>query len=131
MTSKILKYISGISLWIAGLALSTHLLIPHDHHINESFSYEDNNCPVSENKSGHKPVFPPHCHAFNDFASEKERLLQISQNLQFNFISADSFSEAFDPALQIRCGSIIDFQKPIFDSFTLELNLLRAPPALA
>lgn len=128
--NKIIKYISGISLWIAGLTLCTHLLLPHDHHLTEPFSYQDNNCPVSENKSGHKPVFPPHCHAFNDFASEKERLLHTSQNFQIIFFTTGSISEASDFALQICLGHVIDIQKPVFDSFTLELSFLRAPPSL-
>lgn len=127
MRRKIFKYLSVFSLWIAGLTLSAHLLLPHDHHIADTSSNQDKNCPASNNKSG----FPVHCHAFNDLASEKSRPIQISQNIQFYFIAFSSLSDASDFELQIPCVSVIDLRKPVFGSFTLELSLLRAPPALA
>lgn len=124
---KILKSISVFSLWIAGLTLSAHLLLPHDHHIDDTTSNQNKNCPVSNNKSG----FPVHCHAFNDLTSEKSRPNQISQKIPFYFIAFSNFSDTSDFDLQIPCGGITDLQKPVFDSFTLELSLLRAPPASA
>jgi len=124
---KIFKYMSVFFLWIAGLTLSVHLLIPHDHHIADTLSNQDKNCPVSNNKSG----FPVHCHAFNDLASEKSRPFHVTQNIQFNFIVFNSFSDTSDFELQIPSVSVIDLQKPVFDLFTLELSLLRAPPVSA
>ena len=128
--SKILKYISGFSLWIAGLALSAHMLIPHDHHITDSLSNQDKNCSNSNNSSN-KSGFPIHCHAFNDLASEKSRPIQITQNIQVSFVTFGILTDTSAFKLHGSFISLTDFQKPIFDSFTLELSLLRAPPFIA
>ena len=131
MLRKIFKYMSVFSLWLAGLTLSAHLLIPHDHHITDSFSNQDNNCPASSNKSAHSKGFPIHCHAFNDLASEKLRTFQVSQNIQFGFITISILTDTSALKLQSSCISLIDFTKSILDTFTLDLSLLRAPPASA
>lgn len=131
MMRKILKYISVFPLWLAGFTLSAHMFIPHDHHLAEPYSNQDKNCPAPNNKSDHKSGFPLHCHAFNDLASEKVRLYHVSQNFQFSFTFLNVLTDYNAPDLQNSCTSIIDFQKPIFDSYALELSLLRAPPALA
>jgi hypothetical protein len=128
---KILKHISVFFLWLAGLTMGAHQIIPHDHHLTDPFSKQDNNCPVSNNKTGQKSGFPVHCHAFNDLASEKVRPYYISQNIPDNFIAFNSFPNSTVFELQAFCSSIINLQKPIFDSYTLVLSLLRAPPTLA
>lgn len=123
----IFKYISVFSLWIASLALTAHLLLPHDHHIADTLSNQDKNCPVSNNKSG----FPLHCHAFNDLASEKSKPVQITQNIQVSFVTFGILTDTSVCKSHISYISLTDFQEPVFDSFTLELSLLRAPPTLA
>jgi len=129
--SNFLKKVSVIFLWLAGLSLSAHLVIPHDHHVAESFSNQDEKCPASSNKSGHSSGFPLHCHVLNDIVSEKYILRQTSQIIQYNFISLSSFSDKTAFELQVSCKVIIESDKPIFDSYLFELSLLRAPPALA
>ena len=131
MMRKNFKYAYVFSLWLAGLFLCAHLIIPHDHHIADTFSYQEKNCPASDDKSGHHSGFPIHCHAFNDLASEKFRPYNFSHNIQYNSITIHRFSDAFTFELQISCVNIIDLQKPVLDSYALELSLLRAPPALA
>ena len=130
MMRKCLKYTSVFFLCLAGLALSAHLLLPHDHHIVDTFSNQDENCPVSNNKSNHHSGFPIHCHAFNDLASEKSRPIKITQNIQVSFVTFGILTDTSAFKLHGSFISLTDFQKPIFDSFTLELSLLRAPPAL-
>jgi hypothetical protein len=130
MIGKIFKYMSVFSLWIAGLALSAHMLIPHDHHLSDSLSNQDKSCSNSNN-SNHKSGFPIHCHAFNDLASEKVRPVQITQNIQVSFVTFGIIINTSAFKLDASFISLPDFQKPVFDSFTLELSLLRAPPSLA
>ena len=128
---KIFKYMSVFFLWLAVFILSAHLIIPHDHHIAESFSNQDENCPASNNQSNHHTGFPVHCHAFNDLTSERSRSIHIFLNIQDTPFTLHnlSYSKAFD--IQVFCISIFDLQKPISDSFILELSLLRAPPVSA
>jgi hypothetical protein len=131
MRRKILKYTSVIFLWFAGLTLCAHLLLPHDHHIDSTFSSQNENCPASDNESGHHPGFPVHCHAFNDLVSEKFRTYQILPDIQYNLNAFICSSEEIAFDLHIYCVRIIDLQKPFIDSYALEFFLLRAPPSLA
>lgn len=129
--SKIFKYVPVFFFWLAGLTLSAHILIPHDHHLADPYSLQDRNCPVQDINSDHKSRFPVHCHAFNDLATEKLRLYHISQNFQFNFILLGVLTESNKPVLPRSCVTIIDFQKPVFVTYTLVSTLLRAPPTVA
>jgi len=131
MMSKLLKYISVYLLWLAGLTVSAHWIVPHDHHIADPYSYQDNNCPVSDSKSDHKSGFPIHCHAFNDLASERARPYHNSHNFRLSFIALSFLTDSDALILRLSCISISDFHKPIFDSYVFELSLLRAPPSLA
>lgn len=128
MMRKIFKYMSAFSLWLSVITLSAHQIIPHDHHLADPYSKQDNNCPASNSKSSQKSGLPLHCHAFNDLASEKLRTFHISQNIQFILISFSNLSDTSAFELHVSCVSIIDFLNPIFDSFVLDHSLLRAPP---
>jgi hypothetical protein len=128
MMRKTFKYISVFSLWLAGLIMSAHLIIPHDHHLADSFSNQDLNCPASNNHSKHPSGFPIHCHAFNVLSSEKLRPVHVSQNIQYIFISFSKFSDRSKIELPVSSVSIIDIQSPNLDPFALDLSLLRAPP---
>ena len=131
MMSKILKYVPVFFLWLAGLTLSAHLIIPHDHHSAGEPLNQENNCPASDNNNNHKSGFPIHCHALNDLATEKSKPYHISKNVQFSFIESGRFSDISASELNLLFVSFFDLQKPAFDSFILESSLLRAPPALA
>lgn len=129
--SKFLKYISVFLLWLAGLTLCAHLIIPHDHHISDASVIEDENCPASERESSHNSGLPVHCHAFNDLVSEKFRAFQILPDIQYNLNAFFSPSDETALDLSIYCVRVVDLQKPFIDSYALELFQLRAPPSLA
>lgn len=129
--SKILKNLPVLFLWIAGFIFIAHSFIPHDHHIPGTFSNQDGECPASDNTSGHRSDFPMHCHAFNDSALEKSKPYHLSQNIQFNFFALIISLSSSDIELESSCINITYLFKPVFDSYILELSLLRAPPALA
>lgn len=127
---KIIKYTSVISLWLAGLAFIAHLLLPHDHHIADTFSNQDKNCPASNDKSNHHPVFPVHCHVLNDLASEKTINYFISKYIQSDYKSAGEYPDAFSFDFPVSGGTITDKQEP-FPVYNLPgLSPLRAPPSL-
>jgi hypothetical protein len=129
--SKFLKHIPVFSLWLAGLVLCAHLIIPHDHHITDASVIEEENCPASDNESGHHSGLPVHCHAFNDLVSEKFRTYQILPEIQYNLNAFSCSYEEITFDLHIYCVRIFDLQKPHIDSYALEFFLLRAPPSQA
>jgi len=131
MMRKIFKYMSVFSLWLAGFILSAHLIIPHDHHLTDSFSSQGENCPESHNGSGDNKGFPVHCHAFNDLTSERLRPIHIFQNIQDTSFTFHSFSSLTAIDFQVFYTSIFELHKPVLDSFFLDLSLLRAPPVSA
>jgi hypothetical protein len=131
MMRKIYKYTSVFFLWLAALTLCGHLLLPHDHHIDGSFSGQNENCPASNSESGHHSGFPVHCHAFNDLVTERFRVFQILPDNQYNLNAFISSSEKIAFDLSVYCVRIIDLQKPFINSYALELFLLRAPPSQA
>lgn len=126
---KILKYTSVFTFWLAGLTLSAHMLIPHDHHSADTFADQDERCPASKHSSDNHSGLPIHCHAFNDLTSERNRPLQIIDKLQF---SLDSFNILTDNSSLILHSSFIsleEFSKPLFETSILNTSSLRAPPA--
>ena len=127
---KIIKYISGFCLWLAWMVMTAHLIVPHDHHLADSFTNKEDKCPVSESKTGHSSGFPIHCHAFNDFASEKAFKYVIIENIQSNDISFSGFPAALTLELQLPRILISDIREPFPDSYLLEISSLRAPPSL-
>lgn len=131
MMMRLLKYLSVFSMWLAGIALCAHLILPHDHHIADTFTDQEKNCPASDTRSGHNSGYPIHCHAFNVLASEEQKSYQILNKIEHNFIPFHSFSDTSSFKLQVSRIRIIDLQKPILDPYALELSLLRAPPSVA
>ncbi|MCX6326873.1 MAG: hypothetical protein NT144_09555 [Bacteroidia bacterium] len=127
---KIIKNIPGFFLWLAVLAICAHLLVPHDHHLVESFASLEESCPASNGNSEHHPGFPVHCHAFNDLASEKAITFVLKKNVQSNNLSFSSFPDTYVFGLQIRLITIFDIREPFTDPYLLELSSLRAPPSL-
>jgi len=131
MMRKIIKNIPVFFLWLAGLAMNAHLIIPHDHHLADTYSHQEDTCPVSNGETSHSSGFPIHCHAFNDLTSEKARMYLISENIQYNDIAINSFFDPFAFELQVPCITIYDLQKPFPDSHLPGLSPLRAPPSLS
>lgn len=66
-----LNIIQIFFLFLAASVFNAHMLIPHDHHLIESGSCQDNSYPSHQTTSSHHPVFPAHCHAFNNLTSDK------------------------------------------------------------
>jgi hypothetical protein len=127
---KFLKKMPVFFLLIAWLVMFAHQIIPHDHHLSQSFTNQDDSCPLSKNTSNHHPVFPAHCHAFNDLASEKAITLVLVDNvlncnLFFSWVT-DVF--AFD--MQQPLIPCLYFSESSEDNDFLDISLLRAPPLL-
>ena len=128
----IFRYSSSLFLWLAGLALVAHLIIPHDHHTIDSFASEDKTCPVENNHHGDNHRGSPiHCHAFNDLAAEKAvkyNLVEKQKNLRtYYFLPPDIITDPDNnDFVVIRYNKV-----PLSGHFIARLSRLRAPPALA
>ncbi|TSA33951.1 MAG: hypothetical protein D4R64_13100 [Porphyromonadaceae bacterium] len=131
MMSKIIKNIPVYLLWLAGLAITAHLIIIHDHHLADANSHQEDYCPVSNEKTGHSSGFPIHCCAFNDVTSEKATAYSLTRIVQCNEISICGFSDADTFEFQGPCITIFNLRKPFPDSYLLELSSLRAPPSIS
>ncbi|MCX6320220.1 MAG: hypothetical protein NTX93_00220 [Bacteroidia bacterium] len=131
MMHKIIKNIPAFFLLLAGLVITAHLIIPHDHHLADSFTTKEDSCPVSNGKSGHSSGFPIHCHAFNDLTSEKATAYYFICNIQNNDILISSFFDSLAFELQFHIIPIIDLRESFPDHYLLELSQFRAPPSLS
>ena len=128
--SKIIKYIPVFSLWLAGLALVGHLIIPHDHHLAESSVNQEETCPVSNDNSGNHHGFPVHCHAFNDIAAEKAVVFPLLKKNHSDNNSITCPLNAFGIEPGVFQNTVSDTYRSFPDSYLLEYSSLRAPPSI-
>lgn len=128
--SRLINYFRVLFVWLACLVIAAHLIIPHDHHLSDSFEVNGNNCPVSESSTGNHSHKPIHCHAFNDLTSEEARsfiLTQIIHHTLFAVHNPDYFSYLQIPLSETR---IEEIRQHFPDNHFLEFAHLRAPPIL-
>jgi hypothetical protein len=125
---KLVRNISVVFLWIAWAVLTAHLMIPHDHHLLESFNVQEESCPASNTTTSHHHELPVHCHAFNDLASEKAITYVLKINIQSDYLPF-SYDNSFTvPDPKFSFASFIYIREPFPDSYILEFSSLRAPP---
>ena len=129
--SKVLRNIAVFSLWLAGLVIIAHLMIPHDHHSDCSVFNKENQCHADNTKIPLKaPVFPIHCHALNDLTFDKASVTLVVYN---DFPTCDLFTHCFVdtniPKSALSFISIKDSQNPLLETDFLRLSPFRAPPS--
>ena len=130
--SKVFKNIAVFSLWLAGLVIMAHLMIPHDHHSDCSEFSKENQCHADNTKTPVKaPVFPIHCHALNDLTFDKTSVTFVIFN---NFPSSDlflfSFFETSIANSEVCRISRKNLRSPLILAKYLRLSPFRAPPTL-
>jgi hypothetical protein len=124
---KAVKYLPVFFMLLAWMILTAHQIIPHDHHLSDSFSGNEHKCPVSDSKTDHHKGFPLHCHAFNDLTSEKVLKFILANYIHFTLFSAGSFSYAFQPESMDMTFTAAEPDLPEFH--LLNFYSLRAPPS--
>jgi hypothetical protein len=113
------------------LVILLHLVVPHDHHSDSSFTEVDGTCTSHGDETETKSTFPHHCHAFNDLTFDKSRILVKHNNC---FSTPDFlYFEIINPISAALTG--VDYRYPAFLRFiknvdSLCFSLLRAPPSL-
>jgi hypothetical protein len=128
---KVSKHTTVFPISLAILVILLHMFMPHDHHLDTSFTETDQSCNSHENEKGNRSAFPTHCHAFNVLDFEKSR---ASVNTTHEFAKSDFHTfEITNPNPSRLTGTNLrysDFQdQPIITDFQ-KLSLLRAPPLL-
>jgi hypothetical protein len=119
--------------WLAGLIIIAHLLIPHDHHYESPVFGKEDAC--QKNDFGHPakaPAYSFHCHGLNDLMFEK---------ITYNFVvhqphlTSDLFTlslpDLVNPINSTSFVKIKDFEIPLIETAILRLSPFRAPPTLA
>jgi hypothetical protein len=126
---KTYKRLPVFFLLFAWMVLTAHQIIPHDHHLTESYSNKEEKCPASDAKTDHHKGFPAHCHAFNDLASEKVIKFVLAKYISITLLSSGSSSCAFEP--YALWTEFKDISQTFPDSHFLIFTTLRAPPSLS
>jgi len=131
MIMRIIRYIRFTFLLLAVVILNAHIIIPHDHHQADSDLCQENKYPVSQDKSNHHPVFPAHCHAFNDLATEKAVAFNLIKYVKCLDFMPGSVLVPVVSKLNISGGKTYDLLIVPIDSRVKEPSSLRAPPTLS
>ncbi|MFO8001076.1 MAG: hypothetical protein R6U46_07525 [Marinilabilia sp.] len=130
------KYIGLFFLWLAGLVIFGHEVIPHHHHTHSAYihnySAEHDACEHSEDGATPFDDCSSHCHAFNDITVERQSFVKLSQpeitldpnlflpvDLTSGFVEAEGFSGQF---------YLPDFPGPELLLFSVAPS--RGPPAV-
>ena len=125
---RIIKTIRAFLLFIAGIAVVGHMVIPHDHHISGTGDSAVETCPGEEKTSHQIPLFPLHCHAFNDLAAEKfTPQIEKKENLPALPMLIWPKDELL-PVLHIAHYCFIEYGESIPEIFHSEFSPNRAPP---
>jgi hypothetical protein len=118
-------------LLVAGLTLMAHNIIPHDHHITGTDNGERESCPASEERQHHHPLFPAHCHAFNDLAAEKFTPVVAKYDTGNSFAAVIWLPEAIIHRICLIQTSLYTFPVTIQEIQIPESSHLRAPPSIS
>jgi hypothetical protein len=127
---RIIHIIPVLFLWFAGLAVLAHMIIPHDHHLFDVYSYPADKCPASETNTGHGPGVPVHCHSLNDLKSEKALKYLIQEQLKYQDIIPGYPSDYSSLLSETYCTLLSEIQDQLPDLIPLTSSPFRAPPFL-
>ena len=125
---KVIKSLQAFLLLLAGLAIIAHVAIPHDHHLSVPVSGLKESCTLSHKKSDRHPVFPAHCHAFNDLAAEKFSRFTVKQETLSGFVSVIWRPENITARLHLSQTIVETTGKPFPDISVTDFSPFRAPP---
>jgi hypothetical protein len=130
MTRRI-NIIQVFFLFLAAAVFNAHMLIPHDHHLIDSGSCQDNSFTSHKTASSHHPVFPSHCHAFNDLTSDKAVDGLVLKYIQVSYFMPGSVLNSEPPEKLILLILVPENSgKPEHAGSSFSFSR-RAPPSLA
>jgi hypothetical protein len=129
MTRKI-NIIQIFFLFLAASVFNAHMLIPHDHHPVDSYACNENSFPQHKPTGSHHPLFPAHCHAFNELTSEK-----AISSPEVKYIHVDDFLPGSEVFAELHENPLSWIPVSVCNNGPLSsaipfLFSLRAPPSL-
>jgi hypothetical protein len=127
----VIKLIRTFILLFAGLAIVMHMIIPHDHHLTVPVNGLKESCAMSHEKTGHRPFFPEHCHAFNDMAADRLAPVIVRLETQTSYASVIWKPDSSLPGLNVSFTIIENTGKPFPDIYIPDFSPFRAPPFMS
>jgi hypothetical protein len=113
------------------MVMAAHMIIPHDHHFSYPESGVQDFCPAENGRSGHHPLFPVHCHAFNDLAADKFSPVAIPQHNPDGITTIIWLPDYIIPAITISQTVLPASDKPFLQIIIPDLFPFRAPPSVS
>ena len=128
------KHFGLFFLWLAGLVILGHEVIPHHHHTHSAYihhySVGHDACDHSEDDPSPFDDCSTHCHAFNDITVERQTFVNLSQP-EFSidpdlFLPVDLSSDFKDADESFGHVFFSDFSGP--ELLLLSVTPYRGPP---
>jgi hypothetical protein len=105
-----------------------HMVIPHDHHPAGSYGGDKETCPVTHEHQHHHPLFPGHCYAFNDLASEKFSPVILKDSPDNSFAQVIWLPEEMVHGVYLSKSLIHTSPVLVKEIHLSESSLFRGPP---
>jgi len=129
--SKLFKNTAIFTIWLAGLVILAHLLVPHDHHSDSYVFNKENVYHLNDIEHPVKtPIVPFHCHAFNDLTVEKMSMVISAGTFPTCDLFMISFLDSFIKDPGSVCFHVSDSHNRLIEKDFLRLSPLRAPPSV-
>ncbi len=125
-----IKAIRTFFLLLAGALFFAHMIIPHDHHMPAPEPGKSETCPLSGDRQGHHPLFPLHCHAFNDLTAEKSAFIIVEEPHQTAYVMVLWKAMAEIPETELPRLIHKNLPQSFRDNFLPDSSPLRAPPCI-
>jgi hypothetical protein len=129
--SRFYKSIRVFFLLLAGLAISAHMIILHDHHLSDPIIGQKDSCSAADGKSGHHTGLPVHCHVFNDLAAEKLSSLVLKKYIHSGFSTIIWFPDYSVNELHVALITVFGTRKPFPDIYIPDYSPFRGPPSVS
>ncbi|WP_198416754.1 hypothetical protein [Marinilabilia rubra] len=128
------KNIALFFLWLAGLVIFSHEIIPHHHHFHSVYTHthttHGDDCDHSHKSGDPFDDASNHCHAFNDITVERQNLVKIPQpviDFDFDlFLSLFLVSEYVEE--DVSFYRLYYDPESVSDQFLLFVSPHRGPP---
>jgi hypothetical protein len=129
------KNIAIVLLWLAGLVIFSHEVIPHHHHFHSVYTHNHathgDGCDHSHEEGEPFDDGSNHCHAFNDITVERQSVVKIIQpQIEFNFnlfLPLFLISEYVEEDVSFYSRLYYDVESDS-DQYLLSVSPHRGPP---
>lgn len=126
--TRIVKKIHIYSLLLSVFLLNAHMTIPHDHHQADSDICQEETSAGRGKANSHHPVFPHHCHAFNDMTAEKAIAYYVIKLIPASEMIPGCIINLQDSCISASCCKTRETNELSVSACLQDLSSLRAPP---